>query len=63
MSSLSFELLPELWTAADSLRPSSLAGISDDQCFELLAGAVERRDAVELDQVAQLIGRLAVAIE
>ncbi len=59
MSSLSCEVLP----FADPREAGSLAGISDDECFALLASAVERHDAEQLDQVVRLIGRLVVAIE
>lgn len=37
--------------------------ISDDECLIRLARAVEARDFDDLDEVARLIGRLAVTIE
>jgi hypothetical protein len=46
-----------------SIVPSDIPAMSDDECLMRLAQAVANRDAVELDEVAQLIGRLAVTIE
>ncbi len=46
-----------------SIRPANIPGLSDDQCIELLAQAVERHDSAQLDDVAALIGRLAVPLE
>ncbi|WP_041801774.1 hypothetical protein [Rhodopseudomonas palustris] len=37
--------------------------ISDDECLRRLEAAVERQDAERLDEVASLIGRLAVPLE
>jgi predicted transcriptional regulator len=37
--------------------------VSDDECLALLAKAVEDHDPESLDEVAWLIGRLAVPIE
>ena len=37
--------------------------MSDDECLARLARAVADHDAGQLDEVARLIGRLAVAIE
>lgn len=41
----------------------SLPLISDDECLIRLATAVENHDGDRLDEVALLIGRLAVPIE
>ena len=41
----------------------SLAAMSDDECLERLAQAVAQHDSDHLDEVARLIGRLAVTIE
>jgi hypothetical protein len=41
----------------------SLPLVSDDECVALLAKAVEDHDPESLDEVAWLIGRLAVPIE
>ena len=48
--------------AASSL-PAGLPDLSDDQCVALLARAVEQPDSARLDDVAALIGRLAVPLE
>jgi hypothetical protein len=37
--------------------------MSDDDCLRRLAEAVEEHDSEHLDEVARLIGRLAVPIE
>jgi hypothetical protein len=37
--------------------------MSDDECLVRLARAVEAHDSEQLDEVARLIGRLAVPIE
>jgi hypothetical protein len=37
--------------------------LSDDECLARLAHAVEEHDSSRLDEVARLIGRLAVTIE
>jgi hypothetical protein len=37
--------------------------MSDDECLIRLAQAVEAHDSAHLDEVARLIGRLAVTIE
>jgi hypothetical protein len=36
---------------------------SDDECVQMLAALVERRDSRDLDKIARLIGRLAVPLE
>jgi hypothetical protein len=43
--------------------PESPALLSDDECLERLARAITAHDPSRLDEVAQLIGRLAVTIE
>ncbi len=40
-----------------------LSGLSDDECLARLARVIEAHDFAHLDEVAQLIGRLAVTIE
>ena len=45
-----------------SIVPSDLPALSDDECLVRLAQAVENHDS-DLDEVARLIGRLAVTIE
>jgi hypothetical protein len=49
--------------AAPSIVPGEIATLSDDECVERLARAVAAQDSERLDEVAQLIGRLAVTIE
>ncbi|MGY4224113.1 hypothetical protein ACVMIH_001474 [Bradyrhizobium sp. USDA 4503] len=46
-----------------TLVPSDAPDISDDECVRRLARAVEEHDSEHLDEVARLIGRLAVTIE
>jgi hypothetical protein len=46
-----------------SIVPSDVPSLSDDECLVRLAQAVEERDSEHLDEVARLIGRLAVTIE
>jgi hypothetical protein len=46
-----------------SIVPSDIPAMSDDECLARLAQALEDQDSDELDEVAMLIGRLAVTIE
>ena len=46
-----------------SIVPSDIPAMSDDECLLRLAKALEDRDSERLDEVARLIGRLAVTIE
>jgi hypothetical protein len=46
-----------------SIVPADVPLMSDDECLRRLAKAVEEHDDKDLDEVALLIGRLAVAIE
>jgi hypothetical protein len=46
-----------------SIVPSDIPALSDDECLVRLAQAVEEQDSEHLDEVARLIGRLAVTIE
>jgi hypothetical protein len=46
-----------------SIVPSDIPAMSDDECLIRLARAVENQDSEHLDEVALLIGRLAVTIE
>jgi hypothetical protein len=43
--------------------PGDPVVMSDDECLSRLARAIETRDSEHLDEVARLIGRLAVTIE
>jgi hypothetical protein len=46
-----------------SIVPFDAPAMSDDECLARLARAVEDHDSGQLDEVARLIGRLAVTIE
>jgi hypothetical protein len=48
---------------APSILPADIPELSDDECLARLARAVEAPDSARLEEVAALIGRLAVAIE
>ena len=48
---------------APSILPADIPELSDDECLACLARAVETPDPSRLDEVAALIGRLAVTIE
>jgi len=52
-----------LATAAPSIVPGSVPAMSDDECLVRLARAVEDHDSDHLEELAWLIGRLAVTIE
>jgi hypothetical protein len=54
---------PDLAATDPSTDWRSLPLVSDDECIALLAKAVEDHDPESLDEVAWLIGRLAVPIE
>jgi len=53
----------DLMRAVPSIVPSDVPTLSDDECLRRLAQAVETHDSEHLDEVALLIGRLAVTIE
>jgi hypothetical protein len=53
----------DLMKAVPSIVPSDIPNLSDDECLVRLARAVEAHDSEHLDEVALLIGRLAVTIE
>ena len=48
---------------APSIQPADIPDLTDDECLARLARAVETPDLARLDEVAALIGRLAVALE
>jgi hypothetical protein len=62
VSSMS-DIQTDLIKAVPSIVPSSVPAMSDDECLVRLAQAVENHDSEYLDEVARLIGRLAVTIE
>jgi len=43
--------------------PVDVPSLSDEECLARLARAVEVQDSTRLEEVAQLIGRLAITIE
>jgi hypothetical protein len=53
----------ELIRTIPSIVPSDIPALSDDECLVRLAQAVAHEDSEHLDEVARLIGRLAVTIE
>ena len=59
--------MPDVLTDAvkpvPSIVPSDIPALSDDECLLRLARAVAEHDSDHLDEVARLIGRLAVTIE
>ena len=46
-----------------SIVPIDIPNLSDDECLLRLARVLQAHDSEHLDEVAQLIGRLAVTIE
>ena len=53
----------DLLKPVPSIVPSDIPALSDDECLVRLAQALEAHDAEDLDEVARLIGRLAIPIE
>ena len=53
----------DLIRAIPSIVPSDIPALSDDECLVRLAQALAHQDSEHLDEVARLIGRLAVTIE
>ena len=53
----------DLMRSVPSIVPSDIPALTDDDCLIRLAQALEDHDSEHLDEVAQLIGRLAVTIE
>ena len=49
--------------AAPSIVPGDIPLLSDDECLRRLARTIEDHGSDHLDELAQLIGRLAVTIE
>jgi hypothetical protein len=50
-------------TAPSIVPADDIPALSDDECVERLARVVATEDSKHLDEVARLIGRLAVTIE
>ena len=57
------DFLTALATPVPSIVPNDAPAISDDECLIRLAQAVEAQDSAQLEEVARLIGRLAITIE
>ena len=53
----------DLKSEVPSIIPSDVPAMSDEECLARLARAIEEHDTEHLDEVARLIGRLAVTIE
>jgi hypothetical protein len=56
-------ILTDLRKPVPSIVPSDIPAMSDDECLIRLAQAVRDHDSEHLDELARLIGRLAVTIE
>lgn len=57
------DVLTQLLKPVRPSAPSEKPAMSDEECLRRLARAVEEHDAVHLEEVARLIGRLAATIE
>ena len=57
------DIMTDLERPMPSIVPSDIPAMSDDECLVRLAQAVDEHDSDHLDEVARLIGRLAVTIE
>ncbi len=57
------DIQADLMRPVPSIVPSDIPAMSDDECLVRLAQAVRDQDSEHLDEVARLIGRLAVTIE
>jgi hypothetical protein len=55
--------MPDLLKPVPSIVPSDMPSMSDDECLIRLAQVVEDPNSDRLEEVARLIGRLAVTIE
>ncbi|MFH1343455.1 MAG: hypothetical protein ABIL01_19960 [Pseudomonadota bacterium] len=56
--------MPDVLTdLVPSIVPSDIPALSDDECLLRLSRAIAEHDSDHLDEVARLIGRLAVPIE
>jgi hypothetical protein len=59
--------MPDIQTdrmkAAPSIVPRDIPVMSDDECLARLVQAVTKQESDDLDELARLIGRLAVTIE
>ena len=62
-SPVTIETSPELAPAWPPAIPDRIRTMSDDECLRRLAQAVRRAEPDHLDEIAGLLGRLAVTIE
>ncbi len=53
----------DLMRAVPLIVPGDIPDLSDDECLVRLARVIQEHDSEHLDEVAQLLGRLAVTIE
>jgi hypothetical protein len=53
----------DLMKAAPSIVPRDIPVMSDDECLARLVQAVTKQESDDFDELARLIGRLAVTIE
>jgi hypothetical protein len=53
----------DMMISTPSIVPTDVPAMSDDECLTRLAAVVEEHDSDHLEEVARLIGRLAVTIE
>jgi hypothetical protein len=63
MGADSMPTIADLIRTVPSIVPGDIPAMSDDECLLRLAQAIEAHDSGHLDEVAQLIARLAVTIE
>lgn len=57
------DIQTDLMKAVPSIIPGDIPVMSDDECLVRLAQTVRNHDSGNLDELARLIGRLAVTIE
>jgi hypothetical protein len=57
------DVMIDLERPVPSIVPRDIPSLSDDECLARLAQAIADPDSEKLDEVAWLIGRLAVTIE
>ena len=57
------DIQTDFFKAVPSIIPGDIPAMSDDECLMRLAQAVRNHDSEHLDELARLIGRLAVTIE
>jgi hypothetical protein len=57
------DIQTDLMKPVPSIVPNDIPAMSDEECLIRLAQAVQDHDSERLDEVARLIGRLAVTIE